>query len=286
VGFQTDGDASNFARYLSHELRIIPQMVRSAAGEGRQMRVGVFPVGIETRSFNRRARRMARSRFAQEVRNSVPGSLMIGVDRLDYSKGITLRLDAVESFLVAHPEWRGRITYVQITPTSRSAIPEYSDMERAIEAAAGRINSNYGDVAWSPIRHVNRTYGRSALGGLFRCARVGLVTPLRDGMNLVAKEYVAAQDEEDPGVLILSRFAGAAAEFRAALLVNPYDHEAVGAAIARALEMPLAERKQRHAELWQALLRNDIDTWGDKFLDALRGKPEMVTPISEPLAAE
>src|SRR6185436_6161071 len=192
-------------------------------------------VGIETRAFNRRARRMARSRFAQDVRRSVPGTLMLGVDRLDYSKGITLRMDAFESFLVAHPEWRGKITYVQITPKSRSAIPEYADMERTIEAAAGRINSNYGDVAWSPVRYVNQAYSRSALGGLFRSARVGLITPLRDGMNLVAKEYVAAQDEEDPGVLILSRFAGAAAEFRAALLVNPYDHEAVGAAIARAL---------------------------------------------------
>src|SRR6185369_10816209 len=137
VGFQTDGDASNFARYLSHELRVIPHMMRSASGEGRHMRIGTFPVGIETRSFNRRARRMARSKFAQDVRNSVPGSLMIGVDRLDYSKGITLRLDAFESFLVAHPEWRGKITYVQITPKSRSAIREYADMEKMIEATAG-----------------------------------------------------------------------------------------------------------------------------------------------------
>jgi trehalose 6-phosphate synthase len=122
------------------------------------------------------------------------------------------------------------------------------------------------------VRYVNRPYSRTALAGLYRAARVGLVTPMRDGMNLVAKEYVAAQDADDPGVLILSRFAGAADEFRAALLVNPYDPDAVGAAIARAMEMPLAERKSRHAELYAALLRNDISLWGDRFLKALAGR--------------
>jgi trehalose 6-phosphate synthase len=273
VGFQTDGDAHNFSRYLATEMRVIPHMARSANGESRHMRIGTFPVGIETRSFNRRARRMARSNFAKEVRASVPGSLVIGVDRLDYSKGITLRLDAFESFLNANPEWRRRVTYLQITPKSRSDIREYAEMANAIESMAGRINGSYGEASWLPVRYVNRTYSRTALGGLYRSAQVGLVTPLRDGMNLVAKEYVAAQDEENPGVLILSRFAGAAAEFRAAVLVNPYDHEAVGAAIARALVMPLAERQQRHKELWETLLRNDIDLWGDRFLAALIGKP-------------
>jgi trehalose 6-phosphate synthase len=271
VGFQTDGDAANFAKYLATEMRVIPHFARTSSGVDRGMRIGTFPVGIETKSFNRRARRMARSAFAKEVRASVPGTLVIGVDRLDYSKGIALRLDAFESFLVANPQWRRKVTYLQITPKSRSAIREYADIEHAIEASAGRINSTYGEASWLPVRYVNRTYTRTALGGLYRSAQVGLVTPLRDGMNLVAKEYVASQDEEDPGVLILSRFAGAAAEFRAALLVNPYDHEAVGTAIARAITMPLAERQQRHSELWDALLKNDIDTWGDKFLAALKG---------------
>ena len=197
---------------------------------------------------------------------------MIGVDRLDYSKGIALRLEAYERFLAAHPNWHGKITYLQITPKSRSQIKEYSEMESAVNAMAGRINGNYSDASWSPMRYVNRPYSRTALSGLYRGARVGLVTPLRDGMNLVAKEYVAAQDAADPGVLILSRFAGAAAEFKeGALRVNPYDPDAVGAAIARAMAMPLAERKSRHAALYAALLRNDISQWGDKFLAALMG---------------
>ncbi|HEX2591717.1 MAG TPA: trehalose-6-phosphate synthase [Rhizomicrobium sp.] len=272
VGFQTDGDAHNFSRYLSTEMRIIPHLLPSAPGENRHMRIGTFPVGIETKAFNRRARRMSRSKFANDVRNSVPGAIMIGVDRLDYSKGLTLRLDAFERFLATHPEWHNKVTYLQITPKSRSDIKEYADMERAVESQAGRINSTYGDVSWMPVRYVNRTYSRTSLGGLYRSSRVGLVTPLRDGMNLVAKEFIAAQDEEDPGVLILSRFAGAASELTAALRVNPYDHESVASAIARALAMSLTERQQRHQELWDALLKNDIDTWGERFLASLINK--------------
>jgi trehalose 6-phosphate synthase len=197
---------------------------------------------------------------------------MIGVDRLDYSKGITLRLEAYERFLAAHPQWHGKITYLQITPKSRSQIREYADMERGVSGMAGRINGAFATAAWAPVRYVNRAYSRTALAGLYRTARAGLVTPLRDGMNLVAKEYVAAQDAADPGVLILSRFTGAAAEFKqGALLVNPYDPDSVAAAIARALAMPLTERKSRHATLYAALLANDISQWGDRFLSALMG---------------
>ncbi len=122
-------------------------------------------------------------------------------------------MDAFERFLDASIRiGAGKVTYLQITPKSRSEIQEYAEMERAISAAAGRINGTYGEAAWTPIRYVNRAYSRTVLAGLYRAARAALVTPLRDGMNLVAKEYVAAQDPEDPGVLILSRFAGAAAE--------------------------------------------------------------------------
>jgi len=155
------------------------------------MRVGAFPVGIEAREFSRRARRTLRSGFVRKVRDSVPGVLMMGVDRLDYTKGITLRLDAFERFLIANPKWHGQVTYLQITPKSRSAIYEYAQMEREIDTAAGRINGTFGEVAWTPLRYVNRAYSRTALSGLYRLARVGLVTPLRDGMNLGAKEYVA-----------------------------------------------------------------------------------------------
>jgi trehalose 6-phosphate synthase len=269
VGFQTDGDAANFARYLAKELGT-PSHISLRLGTGdRAMRIGTFPVGIETREFTRLARRALKTPFVQQVIASLPGSLMIGVDRLDYSKGITLRLEAYERFLAAHPQWHGKITYLQITPKSRSTIKEYAEMEAAVNSAAGRINGSYSEANWAPVRYVNRPYSRTVLAGLYSAAHVGLVTPMRDGMNLVAKEYVAAQDPEDPGVLILSRFAGAADEFRDAILVNPYDPDAVAAAIARAMAMPLAERKARHAELYAALLRNDISKWGDKFLKAL-----------------
>ena len=152
-------------------------------------------------------------------------ALVIGVDRLDYSKGLIQRMEAFERFYALHPEWQNKVTYLQISPKSRSEIPEYSELEQAVGSAAGRINGMYGEVAWTPIRYLNRTYSRASLAGLYRSARAGLVTPLRDGMNLVAKEYVAAQAPDDPGVLILSRFAGSAAECSGALLVNPYDPE-------------------------------------------------------------
>jgi trehalose 6-phosphate synthase len=269
VGFQTDGDAANFARYLAKELGT-PSHISLRLGSGdRAMRIGTFPVGIETLHFTRLAGKSIRTKMVQQVVHSIPGALMIGVDRLDYSKGITARLDAYERFLAAYPQWHGKVTYLQITPKSRSQIKEYAEMEAAVNSAAGRINGNYSDASWAPVRYVNRAYSRTALAGLYRAARVGLVTPMRDGMNLVAKEYVASQDAENPGVLILSRFAGAADEFRDALLVNPYDPDAVAAAIARAMAMPLAERKQRHAELYAALLRGDISRWGDRFLKAL-----------------
>jgi trehalose 6-phosphate synthase len=280
VGFQTDGDAANFARYLASELGMPAHI--PLAGSERSMRIGAFPVGIATRTFQRRAERAVRSDFVTNVVASVPGVIVIGVDRLDYSKGLTLRLEAYERFLTANSQWHGRVTYLQITPKSRSAIAEYADIERQIDAAAGRINGTYGDVSWTPMRYTNKAYSRTALAGLYRRARVGLVTPLRDGMNLVAKEYVASQDEADPGVLILSRFAGAAAELPAALLVNPYDTETVGAAIARALSMPLVERRRRHKDLFEALLKNDIGTWGDRFLANLTGDKSLETGAGNP----
>jgi trehalose 6-phosphate synthase len=272
VGFQTDGDAANFARYLAGELGTPAHISRRLGTGERMMRIGTFPVGVETREFTRLGRRAVRTELVRDVAKSVPGKLMIGVDRLDYSKGIILRLEAYERFLAAHPEWYGKITYLQITPKSRSEIKEYAEMAQAVNAMAGRINGAFATAAWGPMRYVNRAYSRTALAGLYRTARVGLVTPLRDGMNLVAKEYVAAQDEANPGVLILSRFTGAAVEFKeGALLVNPYDPDSVAAAMARAIAMPVEERQRRHATLYAALLANDISTWGDRFLSNLMG---------------
>jgi trehalose 6-phosphate synthase len=275
VGFQTDNDAANFARYLANELGMPAHISRRLGAGNRVMRIGTFPVGVATRSFTRLARRAIKSDLVKKVMGSVPGVLMISVDRLDYTKGITLRLDAYERFLAANPAWHGKITYLQITPRSRSQIREYAELEDVVNATAGRINGTYSDASWSPMRYVNRPYSRTALSGLYRGARVALVTPLRDGMNLVAKEYVAAQDAANPGVLILSRFAGAAVEFKeGALLVNPYDPDQVASAIARAMAMPQAERKSRHNALYRTLLSNDISKWGDKFLSSLMGTKE------------
>ena len=272
VGFQTRGDANNCARYFEYECGYRPLSGFRFQTPDRQTRVGVFPIGIETPAFSRAARRSVRSPMVRNVVDSLSGrAMIIGVDRLDYSKGLEQRLDAYERFLALHPDWRNKVTYLQITPKSRSEISEYVDMERAVNTAAGRINGSYGEAAWTPIRYVNQAYSRQALAGLYRSARVALVTPLRDGMNLVAKEYIAAQDAEDPGVLILSRFAGAADECTAALLVNPYDPERVANSIARALAMPLEERRQRHEDLYRAISRNDVKAWGESFLETLTG---------------
>jgi trehalose 6-phosphate synthase len=270
VGFQTENDAMNFARYLENECRLQKRGPLTYQSAERMVRVGVFPIGIETAEFGRLARRSVRTQMVENVVESLAGrAMMIGVDRLDYSKGLAQRMDAFERFLAVYPDWRGKVTYLQITPKSRSEIQEYAEMERTISEAAGRINGTYGEAAWTPIRYVNRAYSRSALAGLYRSARVGLVTPLRDGMNLVAKEYIAAQDPDDPGVLILSRFAGAAAECTAALLVNPYDPETVATSISHALSMPLDERRTRHEALLHVISDNDLKTWGELFLTTL-----------------
>jgi trehalose 6-phosphate synthase len=270
VGFQTDIDADNFSRYLTTECRVPSRDNRTFTVGTRTMRIGTFPVGVETPEFERLARRTARQTFVSEVLTSLADrSMIIGVDRLDYSKGIGLRVRAFEDFLAAYPRWRGAVTYLQITPRSRSDIREYAEMERRISETVGRVNGRYGEASWTPIRYVNRPYSRSALAGLYRSSRAALVTPLRDGMNLVAKEYVAAQDLDDPGVLILSRFAGAAVECQAALIVNPYDPEGVAAAIDQALSMPLEERKARHGEMFKVLSDNDMKHWGARFITAL-----------------
>jgi len=269
VGFQTGDDAFNFTRYLTRECGLHSRDFSFPVGD-RELRVDVFPVGIETELFAKTARRAVKSQFVQNVIGSLNGrAMIIGVDRLDYAKGLNLRLDAYEEFLRNYSDWRGKVTYLQITPKSRSEIPEYVQMEQLVSQSAGRINGTFGEADWTPIRYVNRAYSRTALAGFYRGARAGLVTPLRDGMNLVAKEYVAAQDADDPGVLVLSRFAGAAHECREALLVNPYDTEAVANALNRALAMPLEERRERHGAMYETLVHNDIAHWAERFIATL-----------------
>jgi trehalose 6-phosphate synthase len=282
VGFQTDNDRDNFAAYV-----MTMPGAREGRGltfevEGRRTRIGAFPVSIETAAYARLARSAARSPLAKEIGQSLNGlRLVLGVDRLDYSKGIIQRINAFDRFLEANPAWRSRVTLLQITPRSRSDIKDYAAIEDEVTMLIGRVNGRYGEASWTPIRYINRSYSRTVLAGIYRAADVALVTPLRDGMNLVAKEYVAAQDAENPGVLILSQFAGAAAELTGALIVNPHDCEGVAAALKRALGMPLFERRERHAPMLQHLLVHDIERWAESYLSALAETRQRASLMSD-----
>ncbi|MFB2553480.1 alpha,alpha-trehalose-phosphate synthase (UDP-forming) [Ensifer soli] len=270
VGFQTDYDLQNFVGYLRREEigdDIGDGRFRS---HGRVFRAGAYPISIETATFADFAKKAASNAMVRKARQSVEGrDLIIGVDRLDYSKGIIQRLDAFERFITTNPAYQNKVTFLQVTPKSRSEVPEYEQMQKMVAEQAGRINGAIGTVDWVPIRYINRSISRSVLAGLYRLAAVGFVTPLRDGMNLVAKEYVAAQDPERPGVLVLSRFAGSARELKGAVLVNPYDSEGTANAVAKALSMSVQERRERWRSMMDYLLDNDVMQWCDTFLQDL-----------------
>ncbi|GES42933.1 alpha,alpha-trehalose-phosphate synthase (UDP-forming) [Rhizobium dioscoreae] len=267
LGFQTDHDLENFAGCLKREGMGIEKSPGHFSAHGHDFRGGAYSIGIETAGFAEFARRAASHSMVQKVRQSIEGrDLILGVDRLDYSKGITQRIDAFERFITNNPAHQRSVTYLQITPKSRSEVPEYEAMQHAVAEQAGRVNGAIGTVDWVPIRYINRSISRPILAGLYRLAKVGLVTPLRDGMNLVAKEYVAAQDPDNPGVLVLSRFAGAARKLKGALLVNPYDVDGTANALARAINMPLQERQERWRGMMDYLLENDVSRWCETFL--------------------
>jgi trehalose 6-phosphate synthase len=212
------------------------------------------------------------------MRESSNGRAMIvGVDRLDYSKGLEERFAGYERFLVENPAERKEVFLLQIAPPSRGALESYQRIRSSLEGLSGRINGAHADIDWVPIRYVNQGYRRDVLAGVYRAARIALVTPLRDGMNLVAKEFVAAQDPEDPGVLVLSRFAGAAAQLGDALLVNPYSAEDVSDAIRTALAMPLNERISRWRPLFENVQEQDVSWWRRRFTDVLMGPPSSPT---------
>ena len=277
VGFQTPSDAENFRDCL------VQAKAGRVVGEGwceaygRRFQVDSFPISIDADAFAQEARVAERNVVVKRMRASLEGrDMVIGVDRLDYSKGIKRRIVAFSTFLERSPQAaRARVTMLQITPKSRSEVPEYARMQREVAEQVGHVNGKLGDVDWTPLRYINKAMSQSALAGLYRIARVGLVTPLRDGMNLVAKEYVAAQSPDNPGTLILSQFAGAAQELKTALIVNPYDTEATAAAIARAFAMSLEERKDRWNAMMEALRVNSIDNWTTRFLNALGGESDL-----------
>jgi trehalose 6-phosphate synthase len=199
--------------------------------------------------------------------------MVVGVDRLDYSKGLEERFLAYEQLLADHPDWAERVFLLQIATPSRDTVQTYQEIRAKLDAVSGRINGAYATMDWVPIRYVNRAHRRDDLAGVYRAAHVGLVTPLRDGMNLVAKEYVAAQDPEDPGVLVLSKYAGAAEQMEAALIVNPFSREEMSEALATALAMPRDERIARWRQLMDGVLRDDVSAWRDRFVEALREEP-------------
>jgi len=270
VGFQTENDTENYGKYLETRGANLSRGGRYYEIDGRRVQIETFPVGIETGIYARAARAAAHSPFIVDLIESLAGrKLLLGVDRLDYSKGIVQRMQAFEHLLAERPRWRGAATFLQITPKSREQAKGYKEMEETVTGLVGSINGQYGEAAWTPIRYVNRSYSRKQLAGIYRTAEVALVTPLRDGMNLVAKEYVAAQDASDPGVLVLSQFAGAAAELDGALIVNPHENEAVSAAIERALTMPREERIARHARMFERISEFDVTRWADTFIARL-----------------
>ncbi len=236
----------------------------------RNVRCGVFPMGVDTKAIADMAARSVVSRTLRRLQESLGGrQLIIGVDRLDYSKGLEHRFKAFACFLDSYPEQRNRVRFLQIATATRSDVPEYRALRQRLGAIAGDVAGRYAQVDWAPIQYLNRSFSPASLAGLFRLSRAALVTPLRDGMNLVAKEYVAAQDPDDPGVLILSPFAGAAYELDAAVIANPYDPDAIAEALQKGLGMPLDERRMRWREMMKVLRRNSLSAWHRDFLRVL-----------------
>ena len=267
VGFHTAEYRQAFEEYVLNEAA--GEQVRPGVWKafGRTLQVGSYPIGIDAKDFQK----LVRSPRAVRMRDIMMAStvfrhLIVGVDRLDYSKGMEERFLGFERFLVDNPELRREVLMLQIAPVSREGVEAYQEIRARLDSLSGRINGEFSDIDWTPFRYVNKNYRRDELAGIYRAARVGLVTPLRDGMNLVAKEYVAAQEPDNPGVLILSRFAGAARQLKEALLVNPNSPEELAEALKQALVMDKAERTRRWEALYDNVQREDVTAWRDSFV--------------------
>ncbi len=284
IGFHTPGYAENFRQcavtLLGDKVRIDGEFIEY---RGRRTRAAAYPIGIIPEAFQEPPGPAVAEEVAELRRSIAPSRLVLGVDRLDYTKGIRERLVAFGCLLELFPEWRRQVSLVQISVPSRADIPEYAEQRAQVENTVGRINGEFGEAHWVPIRYLYRSYSTNQLSELYRAAAVGYVTPLRDGMNLVAKEYVAAQEPGDPGVLLLSRFAGAAVELRDAVLTNPWHSEGMARDLDRALRMPLAERQMRHGKLVAAVSGTTALTWAEDFLRSLTAGPE--GPLERSLAA-
>jgi trehalose 6-phosphate synthase len=270
IGFQTEEDCENFDGYVRAELglEIHDGVVKSHHG---RTRLAVFPIGIDAEKFAQSAAKAVSHPDVSRLRRSLNGErLAIGVDRLDYSKGLINRISAFDRMWTAHPSLSRTVSLLQIATPSRGSIEAYGTLQSEVAKLVSDVNGRHGEVDWTPIRYLNKGYSQTVLAGLYRTAQVGVVTPLHDGMNLVAKEYVAAQNRADPGVLVLSKFAGAANELDTALLVNPHDIDGMARAIATALSMPLTERRMRWEAMMKKLHANSIQRWFTEFVEALQ----------------
>lgn len=273
LGFQTGDDLRSFLSCIDQAEAPLTPPGGYVEMSGRRVRVGVYPIGVDVDQVVAEAEANQHQESVRRLTDSLQGrKLIMGVDRLDYSKGLIERFAAFEHFLEAFPENRGQVTFLQIAPLSRGDVRAYGEIRQSLEQAAGRTNGRLAEADWTPIRYLNRNYTHATLMGFLRAAQVALVTPVRDGMNLVAKEFVAAQDPDDPGVLILSPLAGAAHELTAALQVNPYDKRGVALALQTALNMPLEDRRQRHQQMLAAIREHDIHGWYGRFLQDLTGE--------------
>ena len=256
IGMQTEQDREHLDQSLQ--------------AEGVRPTTAAFPIGIDPDEFAKQANKATKGPELLRLTESLAGrTLILGVDRLDYSKGLPQRFQGYERLLERFPEHRNHVTFLQVAPVSRGDVAEYKALRRRLDEQAGRINGEWAEFDWMPIRYITRAIPRATLAGFHRFARVALVTPLRDGMNLVAKEYVAAQDESDPGVLVLSRFAGAAPEFTEAVQVNPYDPDEIAEGLHQALVMPKKERRSRWDALDVAVHKVTAASWARDFLAAL-----------------
>ena len=269
IGFQTDDDRRNFEDYLQHELGLTVSDGEVASHYG-HTRLATFPIGIDVDEFGTRAVKASARPEISRLRASLQGAkLALGVDRLDYSKGLTNRVRAVGRMFDIEPALKRTVSMLQVAVPSRGNIRAYRELKTELAALVGEVNGRHGEVDWTPVRYLSKGFAQSTLAGFYRTAHVGLVTPLHDGMNLVAKEYVAAQNPFDPGVLVLSSFAGAAKELDAALQVNPHDIDGMARQIARAFGMSLDERRERWQSMMSKLRQCSVQSWFSDFLHAL-----------------
>jgi trehalose 6-phosphate synthase len=272
IGFQTEEWLESFTNYVERELGGHCEPDGTIRVGGRSVHAAAYPIGIDYKEFSEAVASEGAATAYERLKKSADGRrTIIGVDRLDYSKGLEERFLGYRRFLEEHEECLGKLFLLQIAPPSRGEVHTYEAIRESLDELSGRINGEFAEVDWVPIRYVNQGYGREDLAGFYRAAEIALITPLRDGMNLVAKEYVAAQDPEDPGVLILSRFAGAALQLKDALLVNPYSKEDISDAIAKALDMPKEERIRRWRSMNESVRSEDVVWWRRRFVEALAG---------------